>query len=164
MKPNTTHSTEQNMTKQERKIEIDISGQIQQKNLDSALGFRRNDGLRGSVFLKKELKKKINQKYKSQITNLVEKLHCILIYYCIKDHLEGIENIRICKDVNARKIGYLLPFLFKDNEHFSKAKLSFIQGEKCNGHAPALKSFRHRKWADKIITMEMIENVLFKFK
>ena len=36
------------------KIEIDISGQIQQKNYDSALGFCRDNGIEKAVYLKSE--------------------------------------------------------------------------------------------------------------
>lgn len=147
-------------------IEIDISGQIQQKNYDSALGFRRSDGLTGSIFLRKSLKKNINRKYKGQIIGLIEKLHCILIYYCIKNHLENVTEISICRDVNTRLISSLLPKLFSDNEKFSKIKIKFIGGknEKSKGHNPALKSFRHKKYADEVITLKMIEDMLFKFK
>lgn len=90
-------------------IQIDISGQIQQKNYDSALGFKRSDGKTGSVFLRKQLKQKLTDKYKGQIINFVEKLHCIMIYYAIKDHLGGVKEIKICRDVKIRTVAYLLP-------------------------------------------------------
>ena len=38
-------------------IEIDIGGQIQQKNYDSALGFRRENGIVKSVYLRSKDKK-----------------------------------------------------------------------------------------------------------
>ena len=44
------------------KIEIDISGQIQQLNYDSALGFRRENGIEKGVYLKSKTKKKIIKK------------------------------------------------------------------------------------------------------
>lgn len=147
-------------------IQIDISGQIQQKNYDSALGFKRSDGKSGSVFLRKQLKQKLTHKYKGQVINFVEKLHCIMIYYAIKNHLAGVKDIKICRDVNKRNVAYLLPKLFKDYEEFSKIKLSFLGGKngKSNGHNPALKTFRHRKYADKILKLEMVEKLLLKFK
>lgn len=148
------------------KIEIDISGQIQQTNYDSALGFRRTNGLVRSVFLRKEIKRKVNRKYKGQVINLVEKLHCILIYYCIKDYIENVKELKVCRDVDKRAVSNLLPKLFKNNKYFSKIKLSFISGKngKSNGHNIALKSFRHQKYANKIITFQEVEDVLFKFK
>ena len=148
------------------RIEIDISGQVQQKNYDSALGFRRENGIIGSVFLRKETKRKINQKYKGQVIHLVEKIHCILVYYCIKDYLKGVKEIRICRDVDKRVATNLLPKLFKNNKDFSKVKIKFISGKngKSNGHSPALKTLRHQKYANKIITYKGVEDVLFKFK
>ena len=84
--------------KRVKKIEIDISGQIQQLNHDSALGFRRDNGIEQSVYLRSKTKKEIIRKYSGQVTNLIEKLHCIMIYYCIKDFLSDIKEIKICKE------------------------------------------------------------------
>jgi hypothetical protein len=147
-------------------IQVDISGQIQQKNLDSSLGFKRSDGSSGSVFLRKQLKQKLTNKYKGQVVNFVEKVHCIMIYYAIKDRLRDVKEIKICRDVNKRNIAYLLPKLFKDYAGFSDIRLSFIGGKngKSNGHNPALKALRHRKYADKILNLEMVEKLLLEFK
>lgn len=147
-------------------IQIDISGQIQQKNLDSALGFKRSDGKSGSVFLRSQLKQKLTEKYKGQIINFIEKVYCIMVYYAIKDHLSGVKELRICRDVNKRNVVYLLPKLFKDNKDFFNIKISIVGGKdgKSNGHNPALKAFRHRKYADVILTLEMVENLIFSFK
>ena len=148
------------------KIEIDISGQIQQHNYDSALGFRRTNGIEKSVFVSSETKKEIIKKYKGQVTNLIEKLHCILIYYCIKDCLDDVEEIKICKDVNFRRIGNLLHLLFKEHNYLKHIKITKRSGKesKSAGHKIALKTFRRKKYADLIIKKEMIEDVLFKFK
>lgn len=45
-------------------------------------------------------------------------------------------------------------------------KISFIGGKdsKSNGHSQALKTFRHRKYADIILDLEMVEKLLLKFK
>lgn len=147
-------------------IQIDISGQIQQKNYDSAAGFRRSDGLMNSVFLRKETKKEIIKKYKGQVVNLIEKIHCILIYRCIKDYLENVKEIKMCKDCNPRRIKFLLPFLFKDQSNFKNIKINFREGHepKSNGHRIALKTFRRRKHASILLTKENIENKLFLFK
>jgi len=148
-----------------KKIEVYISGQIHQIYYDSALGFKRSDGFEKSVFLKSKDKRDIIRKYKGQVTNLIEKLHCILIYYCIKDELKDIEEIKICKDANFRKIKNLLPLLFKDNS-LNSINLIGRKGDepKSAGHKIALRTFRRRKYARLIITKEMIENVLFEFK
>jgi len=148
------------------RLEIDISGQIQQLNLDSALGFKREDGFNRSVFLNNKTKKEIIKKYRGQITNLIEKLHCILIYYCVKDFLIGINEMIICRDVNFRRVKNLLPLLFKKDDYFRNIKISQrdSKGAKSSGHNIAIKTFRKKKYADLIIKKEMIEDVLFKFK
>ena len=56
------------------KIEIDIIGQIQQLNYDSALGFRRENGFEKSVFLRSKDKKEIIKKYKGLVTDLIENI------------------------------------------------------------------------------------------
>lgn len=148
------------------KIEVDISGQIQQINYDSALGFRRDNGIEKSVFLRSKTKKEIIRKYKGQVIDLIEKMHCILIYYCIKDFLDNVEEIKICKDVNFRRVKKLLPFLFKEKNYLSGIKVTFREGKEKQsvGHNIALRTFRRKKFAELIITKDMIENVLFEFK
>ena len=152
--------------KKVKKIEIDISGQIQQLNYDSALGFRRDNGIEQSVYLRSKTKKEIIKKYKGQVTNLIEKLHCIMIYYCIKDFLDDVEEIKICKDVNFRRIKNLLSLLFKGHNYLNGINVTQRKGDevKSAGHRIALKTFRKRKYANIIIDKEMLENVLFEFK
>lgn len=146
-------------------IHIDISGQIQQPNYNSALGFRRSDGLQGAVFLPSKTKKEILKKYKGQVVRLIEKLHCILVYYCIKDHLDGVKEIRICKDVNYRRLRDLIPLLFKEHNYLKGIDIKpRVEKKKSNGHRPAIRAFRKRLRADKVVSREMIEDVLFGFK
>jgi hypothetical protein len=144
-------------------IQIDISGQIQQKNFDSALGFKRSDGLQGAVYLPSKTKKEILKKYKGQVVRLIEKVHCILIYYSIKNHLDGVKEIIICKDVNYRRLKDLVPLIFKDKLQGIKIKPR-VEKKKSNGHRPAIRAFRKRMRADKIVTKDMVESVLFEFK
>lgn len=148
------------------RIEIDISGQIQQPNYDSALGFWRDNGIEQAVYLKSETKKEVIRKYKGQVTNLIEKLHCILIYYCIKDHLDNINEIKICKDINIRRLKNLLPLLFKEHNYLKGIKVNIRKGIEpdSKAHRIALKTFRRRKFASLLITKEMVENMLFEFK
>ncbi len=155
-----------NMGKKNKIMEVDISGQIQQINHDSALGFRRDNGIEKNVYLRSKVKKEIIKKYKGQVTNLIEKLHCIMIYFCIKDSLDDVKEIKICKDVNFRRITNLLPLLFKEHNYLNEIKIIQRKGEesKSGGHNIALKTFRRKKYASLIIKKEMIEDVLFKFK
>src|SRR3989338_8657842 len=108
----------------EKKIEVDISGQIQQINYDSALGFWRNNGIEKSVYLDSKVKKEILKKYKGQITSLIEKLHCIMIYFCVKDFLDDVKEIKICQDVNFRRVKNLLPLLFKERNYLQNIEIT----------------------------------------
>lgn len=148
------------------KLYLDISGQIQQLNLDSSLGCISGDGLKKSVHLKSSIKKEIINKYKGQITNIIEKLHCIMIYYCIKDNLKDVGEIEICRDVSFRRIKNLLPLLFKDYNYLSNINVTQRESntDKSPAHRVAIKSFRKRKYATILITREMIEDVLLQFK
>ena len=147
-------------------LEIDISGQIQQLNYDSVIGCMRNDGLKRSSFLSSEIKKNIIKKYRGQVINIIEKLHCILIYYCIKDILENVKKIIICRDINFRIVKNLLPLLFKENNYLKDIKINQRDtlSEDSLGHKVAIKTFRKKKYADIVLKEEMVENVLFEFK
>jgi|SRR3989338_577210 len=146
-------------------IQIDISGQIQQRNYNSALGCKRSDGLERAAYLRSSTKKEVVRKYKGQVVRLIEKLHCIMIYYCIKDHLDGVKEIKICKDVNYRRLRDLIPLLFKDHNYLENINISpRVEKEKSNGHKPAIRAFRKRREADVLVSKEMIEKVLFEFK
>lgn len=149
-----------------KKVEVDISGQIQQINHNSALEFWRNNGIERSVYLSSRIKKEIIKKYKGQIVNLIDKMHFILIYYCIKGYLDKIDEVRICKDVNFRRIKNLLPLLFKKGNYLGNIKIKQRTGSepKSKGHRIALRAFRRKKYADLVIKKEMIEDVLFEFK
>ena len=154
------------MQQSKMRIEIDISGQIQQLNYDSALGFWRDNGLEKAVYLKSTVKKKIIRKYKGQVTNLIEKLHCILIYYCIRDHLDSVNEIKICNDINIRRLKNLLQLLFKEYSYLNNTKIRIRTGneQESKAHRIALKTFRKRKFANLLLTEKMIEDVLFEFK
>lgn len=90
-------------------IEVDISGNMKFLYKDSVLAFATKDGsLFNTVFLDKRLKRKIFIKYKSKIKNLKEKLHCIMIYYCVKDYLNKISEMKICPDVSPFKMNQYL--------------------------------------------------------
>src|SRR3989338_4790214 len=138
------------------RIEVDISGQIQQLNYDSALGFWRENGIENAVHLKSDVKKGIISKYKGQVTNLIEKLHCILVYYCIKDHLEDVTEIKICKDISERRLKNLLPLLFKGRLENIPIHVRKGGEPESKAHRIALKTFRRRRFATVLITRKMI--------
>lgn len=143
------------------KIHIDISGQIQQKNLNSALGCKRDDGKERSVFLKSKLKKEILKKHSGQ-KNIIEKVHCVLIYYCIKDFLDGVNKIVVCKDVNFRRMKKLLLVLLGDKLKNIKVVQRKSNSDKSLAHNVALKTKRRKNHAQLNITRRMLEDILIK--
>lgn len=146
------------------RIDIDISGQIQQKNLDSSLGAKRSDGVQNAVFLSHQTKKELLGKYKGQINNLVEKMHCLMIYYCIKDLLDGVTEIRVCNDVNFRVVKKLLPLLFKGRLKGVEINNRKRSEPASAGHWPALKAHRKRKYATCIIKRKDVEEKILEFR
>lgn len=141
------------------RLHVDISGQIQQKNLNSALGCKRDDGVERSVFLKSKLKKEILNRHSDQ-KNIIEKVHCILVYYCIKDFLDDVDKIVICKDVNFRRMKKLLLVLFGDRLEGVKVVQRESNSEKSLAHNVALKTKRNKKHAQLNITRRMLEDIL----
>ena len=75
-------------------------------------------------------------------------------------------EIKICEDVNFRRIKNLLPLLFKKQNYLNEISITQRKGDegKSAGHRIALKTFRKRKYANLIIDKEMLEDVLFEFK
>lgn len=148
-------------------INVDISGQITQKNKNSSMGCKRSDGLERAVVLPSRTKKEILRRYSGQVVSLVEKMHCILIYYCTKDILDGVDRIIVCRDVEFRKVAYLLPFLLskrRDSRKIEITPLDRSSVRKSNGHYPAVKAFRKRKEASRIISKKMVEDLMFEFR
>ena len=89
-----------------------------------------------------------------------------MIYYCIRDFLEGVKEIKICEDVNFRRIKNLLPLLFKKQNYLNEISITQRKGDegKSAGHRIALKTFRKRKYANLIIDKEMFYSNLRKNK
>lgn len=113
------------------------------------MGFKRSDDLVGAVYFPSKTKKEVLKKYKGQVVRLIEKMHCILIYYAIKDHLDGVKEIIICQDVNYRRLKSLIPLLFKDSILGIDVRAK-SESKKSNGHGPAIRAFRKRMGAEKV--------------
>ncbi len=145
------------------KLHIDISGQIQQKNLNSALGCKRDDGMERGVFLKSKIKKDILKKYSTQ-KNIIERVHCILIYYCIRDFLEGVDRVVVCRDINFRRMKKLLLVFLGGKLDGVKIVQRKSCSEKSLAHNVALKTKRNKKHAKLNITRRMLEDILEKNK
>lgn len=149
--------------KENKKIEIDISGRIDQKSYDSVVVMlNKNRNFENSIILDSKLKKEILNKNKN-IKDINVKLHCILIYYCIKDYIDKILNIQICPDCSPKKIDQYLKFYFKEYKDFEKIRKR-IKGVKHSSlcHKKAIRIFRGKEKPNLKISKEMILNLLKK--
>jgi len=144
-----------------KEVEIDISGRIDQKSYDSVIVMLAEDeSLENSVFLKSELKRKVLNRNKD-IKDVVEKVHCIMIYYCAKDYLNEISEMKICPDCSSIKINHYLKFYFKGLKRFDKIKKrvkEISHASPC--HKKALRIFRGKEKPKIIINKEMIMKLL----
>ena len=149
--------------KGKKKVEIDISGRIDQRSYNSVIFMLSEDNsLENSIFLNSELKRKILNKNK-HIQDVIVKLHCILIYYCIRDYVNKISEIKVCPDCSPKKIDQYLKFYFKDYKEFDKIRKR-IKGVKHSSlcHKKALRTFRKKEKPKLKITEEMVLKLLNK--
>jgi len=145
-------------------LEIDISGNMKFLYKDSVMAFATKDGkIYNTIFLDKELKRKIFIKYRSRIKNIKEQMHCVMIYYCIKDYINEISEMKICPDVSPNKLHHYLRLLFSSNGLFLKIKKT-IKPVKHNSfaHKIAYKTYKRKIKPNIIITKEMILKLLLK--
>ncbi len=127
---------------------------------------RRSDGLQKAVLLREATKKSFLSNHRGKVTNLVEKIHCIMVYYCVKDSLQGVSEIHICNDADFRTIKRLLPRLFDGYGYFKDINITARKRSEpsSQGHWPALKAHRKRKNATLLIKESMIEEKLLEFR
>tara|TARA_Y100000310_G_C20291339_1_gene627348 strand:+ start:203 stop:646 length:444 start_codon:yes stop_codon:yes gene_type:complete len=145
------------------RIEIDISGNMKFLYKDSVMAFATEDGkVYNTVFLDKRLKRKIFTKYSSRIKNVKEQLHCIMIYYCIRDYIDKIKEMKICPDISPFKMNqYLRVYLPKDS--FGKIKKKIVPvGHDCFVHKIAYRTYKRKIEPKLILTKEMITKLLLK--
>ena len=97
-------------------VQIDISANLKQKQLDSYLGVASIDGVyRRSILLSTSVKKQIKNFSKRRA-----EIHAVLIYLLINAHIEKYSAIQICQDTSKNKLHNNLQILFNENEHFSR--------------------------------------------
>ncbi|MEM2131271.1 MAG: hypothetical protein QXM96_03125 [Candidatus Woesearchaeota archaeon] len=140
-------------------IHIDISGQITQKNMNSALALKSSDGFEYSVFLRAKDKKFILNKYKF-FKRIEEKVYCIMVFYLLNDKLDkNIEEIVFCRDVNFRKVKNILLKTIPPLKNFIIRQRDSDDFNSL-AHKVALKTFQGKRKYDILITKKMIEEKL----
>ncbi|MAG02984.1 hypothetical protein CMI42_06610 [Candidatus Pacearchaeota archaeon] len=145
------------------KIEVDISGNMKFVYRNSVMAFSTKDGkIKNTVLLNKKLKRWIIIKYKSRIKNIKEQLHCIMIFYCIKDHIDKISEMKICPDISPYKMNqYLRLYLPEDYFHKIRKRIVPVTHESL-AHKIAYRTYKRREKPSLILTKDMILELLLK--
>ncbi len=81
-------------------VKIDVSENVRFVDRTSVLGIATDDKkYKNNIVLLPKIKKRINK-----FAGKIDKIHCILIYYLIKNELKKYESIQICCDISPNEI------------------------------------------------------------
>ena len=102
------------------RLEIDMSGKIEQTDLDTVVAFSNNHQY--AVLLPRELKRSLINKHRKE-KQIILKLFVICVYYTLKDYLHQIELIIIDNKYKGKQNyikSLLLDFIRRDYRNFDK--------------------------------------------
>lgn len=144
------------------RIEIDMSGKIEQTDVDTVVSFRNDEQY--SVLLKKKVKVEILTEYRNKHKDIHYRLFAILIYYCIRNYLSKVQSITIDDEYEGREEDIkrnLLRILWKDSQNFDKKLIKFSRiGKKSNAHRVAYQTFIGKLAPNRIITEMEVEKLI----
>ena len=144
------------------RIEVDMSGKIEQTNADTVVVFR-NDG-QYSVLLKKKIKAEILIEHRNKYKDIHYRLFAILIYYCIRNYLNRVQQIVIDQEYENKEEDIkrnLLRVIWKHYPNFDKKLIKFSRiGKKSNAHRVAYQTFIGKLAPNKIITKMEVEKLI----
>lgn len=144
------------------RIEVDMSGKIEQTNVDTVVAFRNSEQY--SVSLKKKTKAEILTEYRNKYKDIHYRLFAILIYYCIRNYLNKTQQILIDQEYEGREEDIkrnLLRVIWKDYPSFDKKLIKFSKiGKKSNAHRVAYQTFIGKLAPNKLITKNEVEKLI----
>src|SRR3989338_3125557 len=108
------------------RVEVDMSGKIEQTEIDTVVAFRNDEQY--SIMLKKKIKTEILKEYRNKYKDIHYRLFAILIYYCIKNYLNKVQQIVIDQEYEGREEDIkrnLLRVIWKDYPSFDKKLIKF---------------------------------------
>lgn len=144
------------------RIEVDMSGKIEQTDMDTVVAFR--NGEQYSVLLRKNIKAEILTKYRNKYKDVHYRLFAILIYYCIKNYLNRIQQIVIDIEYEGREEDIkrnLLRIIWKSCPNFDKKLIKFSRiGKGSNAHRVSYQTFIGKLAPNKIITKKEVERLI----
>lgn len=144
------------------KIEVDMSGKIEQTDMDTVVAFRNDEQY--SILLKKKIKVEILTEYRNKYKDIHYRLFAILIFYCVKSYLHKIQLIIIDIEYERRDIDikkHLLSFIRKKYLDFDKNLIMFSRiGKNSRAHRLAYQTFIGKLAPNKIVTKEEVEKLI----
>ncbi len=143
------------------RIEIDQSGKIEQKNMDTVIAL--SNRIEYSVLLPKEVKRRLIDKYKKE-KQLILKLFVICLYYTLENYLHEIVEIVIDKEYEGKDDyikSLLISFIRKVHPNFDKNFIRFSQiTKKSRAHEVAANVKRGKIKPQRILSENDIENMI----
>ncbi len=139
-------------------VKIDIRGRINQWGTKSILGFASEDrpDFHHVVEISSKCKKELRRKHGST-TDFVEKFHCILITYAIKNYLNKISFMQICNDTGKKKLlKYLKDYLGSSRVYDNIKKEVRSVGKKAAIHKLLVRVGKKKHTSDLKLTPNMI--------
>lgn len=140
------------------KIEVDMSGKIEDLRQDTIVAFRNNEQF--SVLLPKKIKQELFQEFRRKFRQLRFRIFAICIYYCLENYIKNKEIINIDveyegKDTEVKT--YLIPLIRKKHENFDKNIIRFSHiGKESKAHEIAILTNRKVLKPNKILTKQDI--------
>lgn len=144
------------------RIEVDMSGKIEQTDIDTVVAFRNDEQY--SVLLKKKINVEVLMEYRNNYKDIHYRLFAILIFYCIKNYLHKIQLIVIDIEYEGKEEDIkrnLLRSIWKSYPNFDKKLIKFSNiGKKSNAHRVAYQTFIGKLAPNKIIMKKEVERLI----
>lgn len=144
------------------RIEVDMSGKIEQTDMDTVVAFRNSEQY--SVLLKKNIKAEILTEYRNKYRDIHYRIFAILVFYCIKNYLPKIQSIVIDIEYEGRGEDIkrsLLRCIWKSYPNFDKKLIKFSSiGKRSKAHKVAYQTFIGKLAPNKIIMKNEVEKLI----
>ena len=144
------------------RIEVDMGGKIEQTDMDTVVVFRNDEQY--SVLLKKKIKVEILTEYRNKHKDIHYRLFAILIYYCIRNYLNKVQQIVIdqeYEDGEEDTKRNLLRVIWKHYPNFDKKLIKFSRiRRKSTAHRVAYQTFIGKLAPNKIMTKNEVEKLI----
>ena len=145
-------------------IEVDQSGKIEQLNKDTYIAFSNHEEY--CIKFSKKIKAEIAYEYKTKVSQIIQRLFAICIFYCLEDYVNKKELITIDLEYSGWEADiktYLIPLLRLKDKNFDKNKIQFSAiGKESRAHKVAKSAFVGKSKPNRILTREDVTKWLRK--